>query len=108
MKFETNRYGPAGWDVKSVESLKLGYDLECKKGRLLEHVEVKGTKGSELAFVITENEVIKARNDPAFRLSVVTNVVSDSEETAFTGAEFLRQFERRTIQYFARFVDSSA
>lgn len=39
-----------GWTVKRVGSLKLGYDLECKKsnGAVL-HVEVKGTQTPEAA-----------------------------------------------------------
>src|SRR5437879_5619594 len=53
VSFITQWYKSRGWEVESVEAKKCGYDLLCVKGSSEEHVEVKGTQGDSLAFIIT-------------------------------------------------------
>lgn len=95
-------YEEDGWSVISVERDKCGYDLECRKNGVLEHVEVKGVRHAGLCFSITVNEVEQARSNPKFVLSVVTSALTASATlTQFRGAEFLQKFELSTIQYRA-------
>ena len=51
--FVERHYEKSGWTVTSVEAEKVGYDLRCDKGDVQQHVEVKGTQGEELCFIIT-------------------------------------------------------
>lgn len=50
----------------SVDEKGKPYDLDCKKGDLLVHIEVKGTTGSGQKVILTSNEV-KDAHDPQWR-----------------------------------------
>jgi hypothetical protein len=65
------------WEVKSVEREKLGYDLECRRGREILRVEVKGIRGSENVFILTALEHRRAMTDPRFSLCLVTQALSE-------------------------------
>jgi hypothetical protein len=92
----------AGYDFDSREKENLGYDFDARrKGEEL-HVEVKGTSGLLLKFVITANEVKCAHNDSKFRLAAVTEATTTCREIhIFTGKEFLKKFELKPSAYFA-------
>jgi hypothetical protein len=95
-------YEDDGWDVRSVEREKCGFDLECRKSRVVEHVEVKGVRGTEQSFIITAGEVEQARKDPTFVLMVVTSALSALPNvTRYSGAAFLGQFRLAPVQYRA-------
>jgi hypothetical protein len=90
------------WLVRSVERDRCGFDLECTKDGEVEHVEVKGVRGSGLCFLITAGEVEQARANANFFLLVVTSALTASPTlTKFTGADFCRRFDLSAIQYRA-------
>lgn len=97
----TKKYKAAKWQVKSVEREKVGYDLHCTKGDKVECVEVKGTTGSQERFIITANELNKAKTDPLFVLYIVTNVLTKPTQKKYLGKQLIAQFDIQPIQYFA-------
>lgn len=102
IKFVTNDYMKNGWSVRSVEADKVGYDLECKKENIIEKVEVKGIRGSELSFIITANEVKLSETDNYFILCVVRNALSKNKILSrYTGIEFKDNFITKPIAYKA-------
>jgi hypothetical protein len=64
-----------GWVVRSVERERRGYDLECRNGRKLIRVEVKGIRGTEPRFILTAGEYDRARKDPSFVLGLVMSAL---------------------------------
>lgn len=90
------------WTVRSVERENLGYDLEALRNGEVAHVEVKGVKGSGLAFPITQNEVRQADEDPAHWLCVVTDALHAKKRALnwWTGDQ-LRRFDLRPVGYVA-------
>ena len=60
IKAAKKHYKGDGWNVESVEAEKIGFDLRCRKGKLERHVEVKGTAGVGVGFILT-------RAPPVFR-----------------------------------------
>jgi hypothetical protein len=95
-------YEANGWLVRSVERDKCGFDLECSKNGAVEHVEVKGVRGTSPCFIITAGEVEQARGNPKFFLVVVTSALSATPKvTKFSGAKFQQQFDLWAIQYRA-------
>lgn len=95
-------YENNGWLVRSVERDKCGFDLECRKKRLIENVEVKGITATEQCFMITAGEVEQARKTPSFVLIVVTSALSRSPLlTRYSGAQFCRRFHLAAVQYRA-------
>jgi hypothetical protein len=96
------RYVDAGWDVESVEHAGCGYDLDCRRGDTVEHVEVKGVQGDQQEFFLTVGEFRRARDDPDFVLAVVTSALSDVPVVSeFRGSEFLAVFRLDPVQYRA-------
>ncbi len=83
-------YERAGWAVISRESDGCGYDLECTRGRLCRHVEVKGRSGREVAFMLTVKELAVAETDDNFQLAVVTE--------ALTAASAIQFFDRKAFE----------
>ncbi len=100
--FITEWYETRGWDVKSVEAERCGYDLLCMKGSAKEHVEVKGIKGTVLSFIITSGEVRQARTNRHFILCAVTSALSDTPHMfRYTGQEFIQKFKLEALAYRA-------
>ncbi len=98
----TEHYEAEGWDVRSVERDKCGFDLKCSKSQAVEHVEVKGVRGTERCFLITAGEVKKSRTNRSFVLWVVTAALSaDRILTRYTGPEFHKSFELSSVQFRA-------
>lgn len=97
-----DRYVSGGWDVRSVERARCGFDLLCQRGQESEHVEVKGTSGEYPIFTITHGEVEQERRDPAWRLVVVTGSGSGFPQLrTYTGPQFLTVFSLKPVQYRA-------
>lgn len=71
----TTRLESDGWSVSSIESQKIGYDLRCTRNGDELHVEVKGTRSQQPAFIITEGELRRAQSDPDFMLIVVADAL---------------------------------
>lgn len=91
-----------GYSVVSREAEHVGYDLEAKRGSRVLHVEVKGVSGTELKFPITSGELTRAKEDPNFRLYVVTRAREKSARVrSFTGPKVIAGFTFKTISYLA-------
>jgi hypothetical protein len=95
-------YKGRGWSVISVENECLGYDLDCTKGKQLQHVEVKGIRGSLCSFIITPNELDASRGDPLFRLCAVTNATDTPKFHWFSGERLLLDFRFEPASFYAR------
>ena len=101
IRFVARQYERKSWLVKSVELEKVGYDLHCTKGDLVECVEVKGTSGLDEQFVITANEYEKAKSDPRFVLILVTNALNNPASHRYAGKELIAKFQFTPLQYRA-------
>ncbi|HSH59559.1 MAG TPA: DUF3883 domain-containing protein [Acidimicrobiales bacterium] len=93
-----------GWRVDDRQSDNVGYDFCVRRKADERHVEVKGVRGSQPSFLITENEVNVASRDPRWRICVVTNALSARPKIQeWTSRDFLSQFQRKPITtYLAR------
>ena len=98
-------YKRQGWEVQSVEANKVGFDLLCTKNGEEKHVEVKGVRGSAVAFFVTPGEVERARTDPHFILCVVTEALTEPKMQCFSGNEFLQKFTLTATTYRAEMKD---
>lgn len=96
----SKRYESNGWIVKSVENEKKGFDLLCRKGRLEEHVEVKGLSGFEKDFTLTANEYQYASKESRFRICIVTAALTHSPQLhSYSFAELVTEFRIEPIAY---------
>lgn len=75
--FVKREYERTGWTVISVEAEKVGYDLRCEKDGASQHIEVKGTQGEEVCFIITAAEVRNAMIDRHHVTCIVTSALTD-------------------------------
>ena len=71
-------YGKA-WDVEDVHGTE-SYDLVCRRGDEVRHVEVKGTTTDGAEVILTPNEVRHARENPCTALFVVSNIMVERAE----------------------------
>ncbi|ADU49601.1 DUF3883 domain-containing protein [Intrasporangium calvum] len=78
MDVVTERYELEDYFVTDVSDEKLGYDLVASKGAKEQHIEVKGTSGTGVAFLLTRHEYDTARTDPDWILVVVTAALGDA------------------------------
>ncbi len=76
----TRKLRAEGFLVVSREAERIGYDLDAVRGNVELHIEVKGTSGSDPNFIITKNEVERARSDKKYRLAIVCNAGSRSPQ----------------------------
>lgn len=101
MKYVKALLKEKGWVVtdKSRE-LRRGYDLLCKKGRKVLHVEVKGTQGSGQAFFLQASQMRQAEVDSNFFIYLVTGVLSNKLTCrAYSGKELLQRFKLEPTEY---------
>jgi Domain of unknown function (DUF3883) len=61
------------WDVDDVHGTE-SYDLICRRGNEIKHVEVKGTTTGGAEVILTPNEVRHAREHPCIALFVVSDI----------------------------------
>lgn len=81
-------YSELGYDIKSVEEEKLGWDLEATKGKAKLLLEVKGLSGQEINIELTHNEYSQLKkNKNNFRLCVVTNALKSPSKFVFSYSE---------------------
>lgn len=92
-----------GWAVQSVERDRIGYDLLCTRTDGEErHVEVKGSRGPSLGFIITEGEVRRAKDDPDFWLYLVTSALdAEAQVHRYSAHELLETFTFVPLAYRA-------
>jgi hypothetical protein len=96
-----------GCAVRDVSATKCGYDLECRRGRVTMHVEVKGTRGAEQKFILTRNEERTWKSDTHFRLALVTNVLSSPTLFQFRGPRALSRICLEPIAYVCALATSA-
>jgi hypothetical protein len=72
MNLATEFYSKA-WDVEDVHGTE-SYDLICRRGDEVKHVEVKGTTTDGAEVILTSNEVKHAREYPCTALFVVSDI----------------------------------
>ncbi|MFC5008718.1 protein NO VEIN domain-containing protein [Dactylosporangium cerinum] len=70
-------YKAAGWTVTRVAHLNCGWDLTATKDNTELHLEVKGVSSSMPSVLLTRNELRTAELDEAWRLAVVTTVLTN-------------------------------
>jgi hypothetical protein len=67
------------WDVEDVHGTK-SYDLICRRGDEIKHVEVKGTTTDGAEVILTPNEVRHAREHLCTALFVVSDITVERAE----------------------------
>ncbi len=103
IEFAKKWYRERGWRVRLVAMEKPGFDLQCKKNKIEEHVEVKGVSGTIPSFQITAAEKRKAKEDRDFVLFVVTSAHSKHPiPRRWHGSDFLKKFDFEPLQFIAR------
>ena len=103
VSFVTDHYERKGWKVTSVETNKVGYDLRCEKEEFHEHVEVKGTQGDDVCFIVTAGEVRNAMIDRHHITCVVTSALSaEPQMFVYSKDKFISDIELEPIAFRAR------
>lgn len=95
-------YQSLGYRVDSKETQNLGYDLEVTDsltGKILTHVEVKGTSKAAPAFYITRNERATAKALDTWKLAIVTNVIDEPKLRILSADEMETTFEFTEIAW---------
>ncbi len=66
------------WEVdEHPQKLRhIGYDLECTRGNLIEHAEVKGRQGNDEIFYLHASEEKASKEDDYFVIWIVTSALS--------------------------------
>jgi uncharacterized protein DUF3883 len=89
MNMATEFYAQA-WDVADVHG-KESYDLICRRGGEVRHVEVKGTTTDGAEVILTPNEVKHARENKGTALFVLSNVqIERAEDGTVTASGGIR------------------
>lgn len=99
IKYVREYFRAHGCAVRDVSATKCGYDLECRRGRVILHVEVKGTRGPDQKFILTRNEERTWKTDRHFRLALVTNVLGSPALFQFRGPRSLSRICFEPIAY---------
>jgi hypothetical protein len=103
--FVRHHYEKDGWTVRSVEAQKVGYDLSCERGDTQVHVEVKGTQGDEVCFIITAAEVRNAMIDRKHLTCVVTAALTAAPKMfTYTRDEFSEKMQLEPIAFRAQLL----
>lgn len=105
IEFVTRHYEDDGWTVTSVEVQKVGYDLRCKRGGEEAHVEVKGTQGDDVCFIITAAEVRNAMIDRKHCTCVVTSALTAGPKMfTYSREEFSKKLRLEPIAFRAQLL----
>jgi hypothetical protein len=78
MRAATEFYGE-NWDVEDVHGNQ-SYDLICRRGGKVKHVEVKGTTADGTEVILTPNEVRHAREHPDAALFILSNIIVERSQ----------------------------
>jgi hypothetical protein len=85
-------YKTKGFNHSDRTKESCGYDFLFWKGAKSLHVEVKGTSGENAGFFLTHNEHAAGyKRNPAWRLAMVTNALSDAPVVEIFDAKMLRK-----------------
>ena len=84
---------------------KVGYDLQCDRGNEQAHVEVKGTQGDDVCFIITGAEVRNAMIDRRHLTCVVTAALTSAPKMfTYTRDDFSKQIQLEPIAFRAQLL----
>jgi Domain of unknown function (DUF3883) len=101
--FVRRHYEQGGWTVVSVEADKVGYDLRCEKEQTHQHVEVKGSQGIDVCFIITAGEVRNAMMDRHHVTCLVAGALSaEPKMFLYPKDQFIADIELEPIAFRAR------
>jgi hypothetical protein len=91
MDLAIQHYQSKGWNVDPSVARSNCFDLLCRRGGDVLHVEVKGTQGDGREVLLTPNEVDHARREfPWAALVVVSNIaVTDQGRPLATGGDLM-------------------
>jgi hypothetical protein len=90
----TEHYRARGYQVRSVEHEKCGWDLTCSPADgAVVRIEVKGTAGAKPNVLLTRNERRSAAHDPGWVLAVVTRAATQPTVSIYEAADVLRLAE---------------
>ncbi|MHB8525938.1 MAG: protein NO VEIN domain-containing protein [Candidatus Acidiferrales bacterium] len=79
------------------------YDLRSEKQSLQEHVEVKGTQGKEVCFIITAAEVRNVMIDRDHVTCIVVDALStESNMFKYSKEQFIADLDLEPIAFRAR------
>jgi hypothetical protein len=88
---------------RSVEAQKVGYDLHCNREEEQAHIEVKGTQGDEVCFIITAAEVRNAMMDHRHLTFVVTAALTSAPKMfTFIRDDFAKKIQLEPIAFRAQ------
>lgn len=77
-------YQKLGYELESVETEKVGWDLTATNGRIKLKLEVKGLSGPRVAAELTANEYRNLLLDtPNYRICIVTSALTDPKLHVF-------------------------
>jgi hypothetical protein len=79
MNKATDLYSAQGWIVEDVHGTE-SYDLICRRGDEVKHVEVKGTTTDGVEIILTPNEVRHARESECTALFVLSHITVEQAE----------------------------
>ena len=99
MSYVRRHYTERNWRVRDVSRAGVHYDLECRRGREVLHVEVKGVRGSVQQFILTSAEEAQWRGDKKFCLALVTSALSQPQLFRFRGPKSLNSIEKKVISF---------
>ena len=86
MNMATEFYRGQGWSVEDVYACA-GYDLVCRRGHEVRHVEVKATATDGSRLIFTPSEVEHARESKCSALFVLSNITLErAEDRTITAA----------------------
>ena len=95
MEVVTAGYEGEGYAAKDVSKQNLGWDLEARRGKKIEFIEVKGATGPLPDFFLTPNEHHAAAKQVGWRAVVITSVFSeDKAGTSSLGRRWWRPLFR--------------
>ena len=85
----------------------MGYDLSCERGDTQVHVEVKGTQGDDVCFIITAAEVRNAIIDRKHLTCVVTAALTPTPKMfTYTRDEFSKKIQLEPIAFRAQLLST--
>ena len=98
-----------GFKSERVTHLSCGYDFIFLNGSIELHVEVKGTANDAPRFFLTRNEHAKGMTfNPAWRLAMVTNALTDNPKIEIYEAKKLsKEFDIEPYIFLGTFIPKS-
>lgn len=100
--FTISFYSSCGYEVQSVESQNLGYDLICKSSEDILFVEVKGVSNNGVGFIMTNNEYSCAEKLENFILCVVTSALQNPALHIFNREDIFDKLDFKPISFQAK------